>query len=231
MKFPKLQYVIILWGLIVINNSSFGQNYPRGLDFNDSAYATVPRKAPLLRSLDTIPSKFSLKDYAPHPKSQGEYLTCTAWACAYCARTMVDAIKYNWTNKDSITAKAFSPAFLFRLLSPGNNGCSAETDMDVALQLMKNKGCIPYLELPSMCVPAVSTDQIGKATNYKIRDFARLFDVGSFANLKIQAVKKAISEKKPVMVGIICPLRLIMPIIPGSRLNSPFQVLVAMHYV
>ena len=205
MKVPKLKYLIILYILITINKSAFGQNYPRGLDFNDSAYAMVPRKAPMLRDLDAIPSQASLKDYAPHPKTQGEYLTCTAWACAYCARTMVDAIKNNWTNKDSITAKAYSPGFLFRLLSPNDNVCSAETDMQVALQMMKSKGCIPYHDMPSMCVPIVANDQLGKANNYRIRDFARLFDVSSFANVKIQAVKKAISEKKPVVIGIICP--------------------------
>jgi hypothetical protein len=70
---------------------------------------------------------------------------------------------------------------------------------------MKSKGSIPYLDLPLTCVPTVGADQLGKANNYRIRDFARLFDVNSFGNMKIQAVKKAISEKKPVVIGMICP--------------------------
>jgi len=206
MKSPNLSGLIAL--LVIISsflNETAAQTYAQGLDFNDSSYALVPKKARLTRALDTVPSRVSLKDYAPYPKSQGEYLTCTAWACAYCARTMVDAIKNNWTNRDSITAKAYSPAFLFRLINPNNDLCSVPTDMEAALRMMKVKGCIYYTDLPSLCIPAISSDQLGKATNAKLKDFARLFDVNSSNNIKIQAVKKSLSEKKPVVIGMSCP--------------------------
>jgi hypothetical protein len=205
MKAPKQYYLTVLFFLLTITQNSIAQIYPRGLDINDSSYERVPKKAQLTRSLDTLPSQVSLRSYAPYPKSQGQFNTCTAWACAYCAQTMIDAIKNSWTDKDSITAKAYSPGFLFRLINPNDNVCSGQTDMELALQTMKSKGCLHYSDLPDQCAPSLTTDQIVKAAGYKITDYARLFDVKSPGNIKIQAIKRALAEKKPVVIGMLCP--------------------------
>ena len=181
------------------------QGYGRGLIFDDSAYANIPRKAELMRDLDAVPPRASIKDFAPIPKNQGEYGTCTAWACAYCARTIIDAIRNGWTNKDSITAMAYSPAFLFRLTNPADYSCATGSSMDIALSLMKTKGDILYTDLPSPCIPNVSPDQIKKAPDGRLKDFVRLFDVSSSEKVKIQAVRKSISEKKPVVFAMLCP--------------------------
>jgi hypothetical protein len=204
MRTPKLFYSLILFFATAIQ-SSMAQIHARGLDFDDASYARAPKQARLTRSLDTLPASASLKNYAPYPKTQGQYGTCTAWASAYCGRTMVDAIKYNWTNRDSITTHAYSPAFLFRLLRPDDGGCTGGSNVETAFQLMKDKGSIHYDDLPLLCVPVVNTYQLEKASNSLLKDFARLFDVNSSDNIKIQAVKKSLSEKKPVVIGMLCP--------------------------
>jgi len=202
---PKSNLLIFLLILAFAGQKCLAQTYATGLSFDDTAYMQAPKKAALTRGLDSVPSRASIKEFAPTPKHQGGFNTCTAWACAYCARTMVDAIRNNWTDKDSITAHAYSPAFLFRLLSPADNGCAIPTNIDHAFQLMKTKGDLRYTDLPVPCSPFIDTSQFGKASLGRLKDYARLFDVSSSNNFKIQAVKKSISEKKPVVIGMICP--------------------------
>ena len=194
-----LPLFLIGWAPVVI-----AQSYARGLVFNDAAYSEMPKKAQLTRALDTVPARASIKEFSPTPKSQGQYGTCTAWACAYCARTMVDAIRNNWTNKDSITLRAYSPAFLFRM-SSADNSCENGVTLDAALQSLKNKGGILFNDMPMLCTPAINTDQVSKATGGRLRDFVRLFDLTSADKFKIQAVRKSIAEKKPVVIAMLCP--------------------------
>ncbi|MDO3641901.1 C1 family peptidase [Mucilaginibacter sp. L3T2-6] len=193
--------------LLLLAGGSFAMAQPhsRGMDFDDNGYEQVPKKAKLTRALDVLPSKASIKQFAPYPKTQDRYGTCSAWASAYCGRTMVDAIKYNWTNRDSITQHAYSPAFLFRLLRPNDGQCTGGSSLGTAFELMKSTGSIHYTDLPALCIDAVNPSQVGIAGNSKLKDYARLFDVTSSASIKIQAVKKSISEKKPVVIGMLCP--------------------------
>jgi len=179
--------------------------YGKGMDFDDDVYQSVNKKAKLTRNLELTPSSASLKQYAPTPGNQSYYGTCTAWATAYCGRTIVEAVKNNWTDKKLITSKAYAPAFLFRLLSPEDQACKGGTSISNALELMKEKGAILYNQLPVTCTPTLTAAQLTAAETGKVKDFMRLFDSNSPENIKIQSVKKSISEKKPVVFGMICP--------------------------
>ncbi|HZY36893.1 MAG TPA: C1 family peptidase [Mucilaginibacter sp.] len=201
----KLNGLFWLLCLCIPAEAAFSQSHPRGLDFNDASYASAPKKATLTRALDALPAQASIKQYAPYPKTQEQYGTCTAWASAYCGRTILDAIKNNWTDKDLITDHAYSPAFLFRMLRPADAACQGGSDVEYAFQLMKQKGSIPFKDLPQPCVPGLSDAEYAKAAGATLKDFARLFDVNASDNFKVQAVKKSISEKKPVVIAMICP--------------------------
>lgn len=184
--------------------SSAQNKFATGLDFNDAAYQQAPKKAKLTRALSVLPAKASIKQYAPYPKSQEQFGTCVAWSSAYCGRTIVEAVKNNWTDRNFITAHAYSPAFLFRLLEPNDAVCKGGASVETAFNLMKNTGNIPFADVSAECVPAVSSQQLSVAAGSKIKDYVRLFDVGATDNLKVQAVKKSISEKSPVVIGMLC---------------------------
>ncbi|MBB2144382.1 DUF4384 domain-containing protein [Pedobacter sp. LMG 31464] len=190
-----------LFSFFASAQSKFGM----GMTFDDGAYQAINKKAKLTRSLTSTPPSASLKQYAPIPGSQGAYGTCTAWASAYCGRTIVEAIKNNWIDKKEITAKAFAPAFLFRMLSPEDQACKKGTTVAAAFELMKNKGLIPYSQLPVACTPTLTLAQYTTAETGKIKDYMRLFDTNAADEIKIQSVKKSISEKKPVVFGMVCP--------------------------
>src|SRR5271165_5647769 len=134
MRNPKLVWLLFLF-LFATNPILRAQTHARGLDFDDASYARAPKQARLTRALDELPASASIKSYAPYPKSQGQYGTCTAWSSAYCGRTLVDAIKNNWTDRDFITAHAYSPAFLFRLLKPYDGACTGGANVETAFQM------------------------------------------------------------------------------------------------
>jgi len=203
MKMPKLIWLIVLF---VSFKQASAQDYATGMIFDDAAYLKTPQQATLTRALtDVLPDKASLKMYAPYPKTQSQYGTCVAWSSAYCGRTMVDAIKYNWTDRDSITKHAYSPAFLYRLIKPNDGGCNQGAVIDYAFEAMKKSGSIHFDNLPTLCVPSVSPSDITLASASRLRDYSRLFSPEASANVKIQAVKHAIFEKKPVVIGMQVP--------------------------
>ncbi len=201
----KRTTLFILFSFFLYPGLHAQTKYATGMDFDDNSYTDIKKKAKLTRSLENVPASFSIKQYAPLPESQGMFGTCTAWASAYCGRTMVEAIKNNWTDKKAITANAYSPAFLFRMIRPEDSVCVGGSSISQAFELMKEKGLPTYNDLPFSCIPTISAAQLATAEKGKIIDYMRLFDIGSAENIKIQSVKKSISEKKPVVFGMICP--------------------------
>lgn len=179
--------------------------FQKGMDFDDDLYAHVPKKAKLTRSLSVLPKEASIKSFAPFPGDQSLYGTCTSWAAAYCGRTILEAVKNNWTDREFITENAYSPTFLFRMLKPDDHKCNGGSALSIALHILKENGAILHKDLPQLCVPAINDEQLHKATSSKIKDYMRLFEPGSSPLMIVQSVKKAISELKPVVFGMMCP--------------------------
>ncbi len=202
----SIKIFIFYFFLLCINNHLLAQEFQfKGLDFDDDGYEKVLKKAKLTRGLESLPANASLKMYAPYPKSQGQHGTCTAWATSYCGRTIVEAIKKDWKDRNYITENAYSPAFLFRLILPKDTSCEGGSAISSAFDILKEKGVARYKDVPGLCIPAVTQAALTKASDEKIKDFLRLFDVETANKAKIEAVKKSLSEKKPVVCGITCP--------------------------
>jgi hypothetical protein len=190
--------------------SQVEDNHPgTGLNFNDDQYAKDPIKATLTRSLyssSSIPSSASLKKYAPTPQSQGSYGTCVGWSSAFCALTITVAKNNGWTDKTVIDANTFSPGFLYSQIKLTSDvGCTFGTSITDALEVIKTKGVPKFTDMDNSCPSSIPLDLFDKAKNYKIQDYAKLFDVYDIESIKIQAVKKSLSESKPVVIGMKCP--------------------------
>ena len=202
--FTKL--IVFFLCLLGISSQILAQDIKfRGLDFDDDGYEKVLKKAKLTRSLDVLPIMSSLKKYAPYPKTQGNHGTCTAWATAYCGRTIVEAVKKEWTDRNFITENAYSPAFLFRMILPQDANCKGGSAISDAFDILKESGALFYKDIPGLCTTSVDQAGLTKAGNEKIKDYLRLFDVTTTNKVKIEAVRKSISEKKPVVFGMTCP--------------------------
>ena len=199
----KKQILFLL--LFFIGSSLFAQQFGTGLSFNDEAYEKIPVKATLTRSLyDNLPASASLKRFAPTPKSQGSYGTCTSWATAYAAMSIIENQKKNITNRQKIDANPYSPPFVYRLISTDYT-CQSGTYIDKALEIMKTKGVPAYSEYHLICAGNVPADLYPKARKTKIRDYARIFGANDNSTRKIAATKKSLSQNKPVVIGMSTP--------------------------
>lgn len=191
--------------MMAILNSTAQVKYKKGMDFDDQSYTEVPKKAKLTRGLEVSPAAISLKAFAPVPVNQGGYGTCTSWAVAYCGRTIMEAISHNWKDRSLITKNAYSAPFLFRMLKPDDSKCTGGSSIAEAFTILKNQGSLKISEVPEgLCIAPLNETQRESASQAKIKDFMRLFDITAPAPIKIQSVRKSISEKKPVVIGLNC---------------------------
>jgi len=184
------------------------QNRAKGLNFDDNAYSKVLQKATLTRGLYySLPTSFSLKAYAPTPKSQGQYGTCTGWATAYCALTIADSKANNVTDKELITQNAFSPGFIYKQIKDeGDASCALGASIREALEIMKTKGAAKYDALSEVnCPTSLSAEVFKDAENHKISDYAKVFDGSETSTYIIAAVKKSLSQENPVIIGMKAP--------------------------
>lgn len=203
MKKISSSIVIFLLSITI----SVAQEGSTGLDFNQEKYESVPMSAPILtRSYTSLPSSYSLKPYAPTPGNQGPQPSCVGWASGYGARTIAYAIKNNWKyDKVKINQNAFSPSFVYnQIKSYGDNNCKRGSYVADAMKLMNNTGILKKFDFAytsTNCTKKPSSFEIQKAKNHTILTFERLARWDNPYNI-VGKVKKAISNKNPVVVGM-----------------------------
>jgi hypothetical protein len=190
----------ILLFLVFLNIFSFSQTYSTGLLFDDEAYDNAPTSATLLtRDITFLPPSFSLDAYVPQVGNQGQTGTCTAWATAYGARTILESIAYNRLNKMKTTQNVFSPSYIYNQIRL-NQGCNNGTYIHHALELMQSEGVAKFRNFGFNCNKQVAYKDKQNASSFKIQGYKTLF--GRQSNNKVQLVKKALSQKNPVVIAM-----------------------------
>ncbi|PQJ78464.1 C1 family peptidase [Polaribacter porphyrae] len=204
MKKSGLFCVAILFSFLL---NAQDEEYATGLDFSQEKYESVPLSAPILtRSFTRLPKSYSLKPYAPTPGNQGNQPSCVGWASGYGAKTIAYAIKNNWKyNKTKINQNTFSPSFIYNQIKAyGDNNCKRGSFIADAMKLMNNSGILKKNEFgynPNNCTTKPNSYALQKARNNKIATFERLARWDNPYNL-VSKVKKAISSKNPVVIGM-----------------------------
>ena len=196
--------------LLVFAQQALAQNppYMMGLpDEPDPYYDNIEVKALLTNSnYRDVAASASVKQYAPVPRNQGQYGTCTAWACGYAARTILEAKRFGITDKKEIDKLIFSYGFIYRVTTNSANCWGAYTSE--IIDNMKDVG-IPKLSDYNIHCPATSipNEVYNIASRYKIKGYVRLWDEAVYKTSKqrIDAIKKSISEGNPVAISMICP--------------------------
>ncbi|MEL6253378.1 MAG: C1 family peptidase [Bacteroidota bacterium] len=176
-----------------------------GLLFDDESYYQVPYAKDYLSTLtqSKLASSVSLKPYAPDPKDQGSYNNCVGWASAYAARSIMEARKQGWTNREKINKNAFAPGFIYKLIAP-KQSCYEPTSIEHALQVMQKTGAAKFSAVEQICPKSLSRVAYASASRYKIADYQRLFYYKEPAQQKVMAIKKSLADGMPVIVGMRC---------------------------
>lgn len=198
---------LILWSYGAVGQGEpvpFGMGLP---DEPDVAYENIPVKPRLTGvTYRSVGRRASLEKYAPIPKSQGLYGTCTGWAAGYCARTILEAQRYGWTDPAIIQANAFSHSFAYRLGAESND-CNGAY-ISKCLQKMKDVGIVKMnqhnVDCPKEDPPSALTKE---ASAYKIKGYATLWNSHHPASNKekVQLLKKSIDQGNPVIVAMFIP--------------------------
>lgn len=186
------------------DNFNFGMGIPEG---TDEEYDNLPIKAKLTQeSYRAVDTKASLAKYAPTPKSQGQYGTCTAWAAGYCGRTILEAQRQGWDSQSKIDDNAFSPGFIYRVTTP-KTSCNGAFVSD-CVKKIKTVGIAKLSDYDEDCPQSDIPKSIyKKADAYKINGYATLWNTANPLTEKerVQAVKKSIDEGNPVVIAMYVP--------------------------
>jgi len=173
-----------------------------GAIIDQDSYSRVPYKSNLVRGLFVLPAKASIKQYAPYSSDQGDYGTCSAWASAYSATTIIYAKLNGLTDRNEITQHAFSPGFAFRAsFADKFTGCDKGQVTSYVLLAIKEKGVPLFSDLDSLCPTKLSTDSFDETRLFSILGYTRLVPSDDNKAALVQKVKKTISEEKPVIVA------------------------------
>lgn len=188
---------------------TYAQEYGMGLERSVEKAAELPQKTEYLtRDFLGLPSSHSLEKHCPTPMSQGGYGTCTAWASAFAARTIAEAIAYGWTDKERINSEVFSPWFVYNniRLYPNDYNCKHGTHIEDAVKLMYTKGVPKKRDYFTPCELSVPPFAFNIALQYKIDEYTSLFsDAHSVSNdEEVRKVKMSIANNRPVIIAAEC---------------------------
>lgn len=178
------------------------QDYPTGLEFEDDRYQKQPLVS-LQNGGKSIPSSIDLSVYAPFPRHQGTIFSCVGWSVGYGALTMERAIQNGWTDRAKITNESSSALFLYNQIKIGN--CTRGARISDALIFLQEKGdCLAkyYDKNLDDCEQPTTPELVKNASNFRITDYAALFDGELDKNDKINRIKRALAQNKPVVIGL-----------------------------
>ena len=193
--------------LLLLPIALMAQNpYATGGLVDKEAYARIPVKArQLTRSYTALPTRASLVSYCPTPGNQGVYSTCTSWAIAYAARTIMEAQANGITDPATNAREAFSPTLVYALIKdPSDRGCNVGTSIERGLELLMQRGVPKKKNYYEDCATSIPAYAYSDAANYKIQDYFTLFSYNENAQGKIEATKMSLSEGRPVLILMEC---------------------------
>ncbi len=200
---PAILAAIVLL-FAVLPGDVHAQGRKTGAIFNATAYGQVPYKSNLVRGLSFLPARASVKQFAPYSGDQGDFGTCTAWASAYSATTIIYAKLNGITDRSAITRSAFSPGFAFRASFPSDFvGCDNGQALPYILQSIQKNGVPLFSDLDALCPSTIPVDSFSKARPFSILGFTRIGAPEDSKAAIVEKVKKTISENKPVVVGMM----------------------------
>jgi hypothetical protein len=216
LKYNLLPIFVLFINCLCAQDSLYQMGLPSEPDL---LYETFEVKAKLTNdNYRDVGGSASVKKWAPTPKSQGEYGTCAAWATGYCARTILEAQRYGWTDKATIDKNVFAYGFIYRVTSSSPICWGAFTSQCV--KNMKEIGIPKLSEYSVHCPNEIPENVYSYAAKYKIKGYAKLWD--EFENpsdkQKVDLIKKSLFESNPIAISMILPNSFLNP---GSELWTP----------
>lgn len=201
MSMKKIAFLLFVVALL----PQFG--YGQGMIFDPVEFSKLPQ-APTTdgsKSLGVLPFKLDMTENVPTVITQGKTnQTCVAISTAVYAIGTQRAAALNNTNPQQILVDyALSPIYFFA--REKNNDCSVAVRLDEVAKFLRDRGSVPFQTLNAVnCNDGrISTVLKSPVELIKIKEVHWVFQKEKSTEADIKyGVKKQISEKRPVVVGI-----------------------------
>jgi hypothetical protein len=189
----------ILIFLCLLSTTLFAQEgLVSGLAWDDDAYNQQPLKINYDVVPQGLPAQHSLKQFCPPVINQGTSNTAVAWATAWYARTMLDAIACNKTG--AAFQEAYNGFFNHRLLV---DDCAQPVTLTAMLQSLQQHGAKKFKEFKEVCPDSVGGQVMQSALSHRLSGAVRLFQTFDAQATKVNAIKASLYSGNPVVIGTI----------------------------
>jgi hypothetical protein len=199
-KFP----FVLVFTLFLL--SVFAQQ-STGLQFDERAYNRIPEIEKPLGFGENMPASFSLRSYTPKVENQGQFGTCVGWSTTYYAATIEYAFQQKLNSNEFITASAFDPYYTYLNITKQTNffSCADGSLITDAGIFLKEKGLkrLRYNQLT--CGTKIDASNKPGNVPAKVTGFSRVFNPKLSKQENISALKVALSEGHPVVIGMGLP--------------------------
>ncbi len=175
-----------------------------GIIWEDSRYLSLPFKSDYGERDDRIPVRYSLKAYCPDVVNQKGFATSAGWAAAWYGMSIAESASCLSSQPEKITGDAFSPLFAYRV-SNTQGDCETPVSLLEVLNILKESGTPRFKEFNDLCPLTIPRSTHLAAGDNRLDGFVKLFNPFDPKELKISAVKKAVSASHPVVIGMIAP--------------------------
>lgn len=189
--------------LLLIVTLGYSQS-PSGITWNDKEYLALPLKATYGAAHPSLPARHSLKPYCPRVVNQTGLATSAVWASIWYGQSLAQAASCLESASVKITNNAFSPLFTYRSINTNSN-CDTPISLVSVLNHLVTSGTPRFSEFNDLCPASIPAAIQSMADKNKIDGYIKLFNPFDTQPLKTQAIKKALHNNHPVVIGMITP--------------------------
>ncbi len=180
----------------------------KGLVFNAPQYHRAVKLRDLeVRGIRELPLRVSLRPFCPTPQDQGAEPSCTAWAIAYGALTVQQAIRRKASNPVDVDKIACSKSFVFNQTA-GNDARNIPT-IEATFTLLKARGvCLAATFRNDLPVEAKPDElAVEEAKSRRVLSVTEVYDLDMTIALRrqIQRLKRLLADSLPIVVGMRVP--------------------------
>ncbi len=178
--------------------AAFSQQSLRGLVLEDDRYNQLPIDPDYGKEL-RLPTQVDNRASFPRVINQSNENNAVAWAATYYGMSALQA------NSSSVN-NALSPAFTYRSVQQKSIGCDVAISLIDVLESLSTQGAVPGKTMGFHCVDTLAKPLYDSAQRYLLSGYTRLFNTYDSKDRKVQAMKRAVHAKSPVVIGLLCPV-------------------------
>ncbi len=182
----------------------------KGLVFNSERYKQAVKtrdievRGGLLREQ---PLRLTLRPFCPTPQDQGMEMSCSAWAIAYGALSIHQAMHRGVTNRTDVDKMAYSKSFVFNQLCQGDP--NKIPTIEETFSFLRQNGTCWAATFRNDFTITKQPDALAfqEATAHKIVAISEVYDPDANISIKrqVQRFKRQLADSVPIIIGLRLP--------------------------